>query len=512
MFMQDNTIKIQDNLNFLEQEITNNNQIISRLRELKQYIKNRLDNHYLQSLETEFIILENRLSSSINQLTETKQNITNYLDNFDTKKSTTQSLIQILDWFKEKNRLCSYIKYSLTIKEYDIIDQLLNSYYKSQHSLTRPTPPTDQQQFKNTLNECIDIKESIDTRPLLCYPIINSYKFFFFPKHPIVDPINNSQLDLFINSKTTSRKNNNNENDNNIDNVFIIYNKDYNNHCLTRIFYYISESKFQFNYIFFVQSLDDYKNILIKLDKNFSPLVIASDRQLIDFFNSNSNIRNLTSVLIVYHHQFYNKYKYEIQYNNSNIKTIIITLDSDFKAKHPNVNIFGEHVLEPLSVEGMEFLFNNLTDSIVSKDDIFYKPLMYSITQVPLGFTIGSIAQLIRKKANPNQIIYDALSYKADTMAPSEIIPKPENIIFKFPVGEILWSLQVNYLESQTKQNNKLVPITIMQEPKECKDPYQLILTSEYAQIIINNTNGDMYNIIFDYVFAWLVLCLEISS
>ncbi|KAF2071870.1 hypothetical protein CYY_006819 [Polysphondylium violaceum] len=99
--MQDNTIKIQDNLYHFEQEIRNNEQIITRLRELKENIKNRLDNHYLQSLETEFRVIENRFSSSINQLTETKQNINNYLNNFNTKKSATEILVQVLDWFKE---------------------------------------------------------------------------------------------------------------------------------------------------------------------------------------------------------------------------------------------------------------------------------------------------------------------------------------------------------------------------------------------------------------------------
>ncbi|KAF2073795.1 hypothetical protein CYY_004889 [Polysphondylium violaceum] len=470
--MQDNTIKIQDNIDLLEQEIRNNNQIITRLRELKQYIKNSLAHHYLQSLETQFSILENRLSSSINQLTETKQNITNYLDNFNTKKSATESLVQVLDWFKEKNRLCSYIIYSLTIKEFDIIDQLLNSYYNSQqHSLTPPLTPTYQQQFIDTLNECIDIKKSIDFRPLLCYPIVNSYRFFNLPKYPIVDPLDNSQLDLFINSK---RKNNNNENDdnnsdNNIDNVFVIRYKHYHS---TRLFSFILESKFQFNYLFFVEYLHDYKNILIKLDKNFSPSAIVDDRQLIDIFNS--NIRNLTSVLIVYHRQFYDTYKYEIQYKNSNIKTIIITPDSDFKAEHPNVNISGEYYLERISNGGLELLFNNLTDSIVSKDDIFYKPLMYCITQVTLK-SMRDFAKHIRNKTTtPNEIIYGILSPNAGTgvMTPSTI--KPEIIIFKFPVDETLWSLQVDYLNSQTKQNNEWVPITIMKEPKQCTDPYQL--------------------------------------
>ncbi|KAF2075220.1 hypothetical protein CYY_003481 [Polysphondylium violaceum] len=346
MFMQDNRITIQDNLDLLEQEIKNNKQIITRLRELKQYLDKRLDHHYLQSLETVFSILENRLLSSIDQFTETKKNITKYLDNFNSKKSVTQLLVQVLDWFKEKNRLCSYKIYSLTIKEYDIIDQLFNDYYKSEHSPT--SPPTGQQQFLNTLNECIDIKESRDTRPLLCYPIINSYKFYDLPQHPIVDPINN------------------------------------------------------------IKSLDDYKNILIKLEKNFSTSAIVGDRQLIDLFNS--KIRNLTSVLIVYHPQFYDKYKFSIQYHNSNIKTIIITHYSDFKAKHPNVNIFGEYVLEPLSNEGLEFLFNNLKDAIISKDDVFYKPLMYSITQVSLKSMIESLVQDIRDKTNtPNEIIYDIL-------------------------------------------------------------------------------------------------------
>ncbi|KAF2071695.1 hypothetical protein CYY_006995 [Polysphondylium violaceum] len=493
---------MQDNIDLLEQEIRNNNQIITRLRELKLYIKNRLDNNYLQSLEKELSILENRLLSSFNQLTEKKHNTINYLDNFNSKKSATQLLVQVLDWFKEKNRLFSYNIYSLTKKEYGIIDQLLKSYYKSQHSLT-PPPQTDQrqQQFRVKLNECIDIKELIDTRPLLCYPIINSYKFFDLPKHPIVDPINNSQLDLFINSKTTPRSvSENDNNDNSIDNVFVIRYKVYH---FTRLFYYISKSKFQFNYLFFVKTLGDYKNILIKLDKNFSHLVIVDDRQLIDLFNS--NIRNLTSALIVYHSQFYDKYKYEIQYNYSNIKTIIITsFHSNFKANHPNVNIFGEYVLERLSTEGLELLFNNLTDSIVSKDDIFYKPLMYSITKIPLVFMIEDLTKHIKNKTKtPNEIIYDILSIEANTMAPSTIIPgfKSKNIIFKFPVGEMLWSLKVNYFESQTKQNNEWVPITIMQEPNECTDPYQLILTSEYAQIIINNTNGDIYNIKFDLFF-----------
>ncbi|KAF2068613.1 hypothetical protein CYY_010060, partial [Polysphondylium violaceum] len=504
-FMQDNSIKIQDNLDFLEQEIRNNNLIITKLRELKQHIKNRLDNHYLQSLETEFSVLENRLSSSINQLTETKQNIINYLNNFNfnTKKSATELFAQVLDWFKEKNSICSYKIYSsTTFQEYDIIDQLLDRYYQSQqHSLTpTTTPPTDQQQqqFIITLNECIDIKESIDTRPLLCYPIINSYKLFNLPKHPIVEPINNSQLDLFLKSITTPKKDYNNENDNNseykMDNVFHILIKDIG--CISRLFYYLSESKFQFNYLFFVQSLDDYKNILIKLDKNFSRSV--GYRELIDLFNS--NIDKLTSVLIVYHHYFYDKYKYEIQYNNSIIKTIIITY-SDFKANHPNVNIFGEHVLEPLSNEGLELLFNHLTDSIVSKDDIFYKPLMYTITQVDLEFMIENITKHIRNKTKtPNDIIYRKLSYGIVAIAPSEI--KPENIIFKFPVGEMLWSLEVNYFKSQTKQSNEWVPITIMQSPNECTDPYQLIFTSEYVQIIVNNNNnGDVYNIKFDLRF-----------
>ncbi|KAF2071871.1 hypothetical protein CYY_006820 [Polysphondylium violaceum] len=524
-FMQDNTIKIQDNLGHFEQQIRNNKQIITRLRELKEYIKNRLDNHYLQSLETEFSILENRISSSINQLTETKQTINNYLNNFKTKKSTTQLLVQVLDWFKEKNSACSYKIYSsTTFKEYDIIDQLLNSYYQSQHSLTpKTTPPTDQQQqFKNTLKQCIEIKESIDTRPLICYPIINSYKFFNLPKHPIVDQINNSQLDLFLNSKTTPRKNNNendNNSNNNIDNVFHILNND--SYHVTRLFYYISESKFQFNYLFFVQTLDDYKNILIKLDKNFSHSAIVGDRQLIDLFNSHVN--NLTSVLIIYHRDFYDKYKYEIQYKNSNIKTIIITNDSDFKSNHPNVKIFGQHVLEPLSNEGLELLFNNLTDSIVSKDDIFYKPLMFIITQVDLEVMIEHCKDIRNKTRTPNDIIYKELSNGSVTIAPNEIKPekiifqfsrsyatftiapseiKPEKIIFKFPVCEMLCSFEVNYLKSQTKQNNESVPITIMQEPKQCTNPYQLIFTSEYAQIIVNNkTNGDVYNIKFDLLF-----------
>ncbi|KAF2074380.1 hypothetical protein CYY_004314 [Polysphondylium violaceum] len=352
MFIQDNSIKIQDNLDLLEQDIRNNNQIITRLRELKQYIKNRIDNHYLPSLETEFSILESHLSSSINQLTETKQNITKYLDNFNSKKSSTQSLVQVLDWLKEKNILCRYKIYSSTIKEYDIIDQLLNSYYTSQQNSPIPLP-RDQQQFIVTLNECFDIKESIDARPLICYPIVNSYKFFDFPRFPIVEPINNSQLDLFLNSQTTPRKNNQNENDNNsdnnINNIFVISYKYYH---FTRLFYYIS--KCQFNYLFFFQSLDDYKKILIKLDINFSALGIVGDRQLIELFYS--SIRNLTSVLIIYHGRFYDRYKYEIQYNKSNIKTIIIT-DSDFKANHPNVNIFGEYVLEPISKEALELMY-----------------------------------------------------------------------------------------------------------------------------------------------------------
>ncbi|KAF2072159.1 hypothetical protein CYY_006535 [Polysphondylium violaceum] len=469
MFMQDDSIKIQDNLDFLEQEIRNNNLIITKLRELKQHIKNRLDNHYLQSLEIEFSVLENRLSSSINQLTETKQNIINYLNNFNfnTKKSTIQLLVQVLDWFKEKNSICSYKIYSsTTFQEYDIIDQLLNSYYKSQkHSLTpTTTPPTDQQQqqFLITLTQCIDIKESIDTRPLLCYPIINSYKFFNLPKHPIVEPIINSQLDLFINSKTTPRKNNN-ENDNNIDNVFVICDKDHN-HYTARLFYYISESKFQFNYLFFVKTLDDCKNILIKfgiVGKNFSHSPIVRNRELIDLFNSTIN----------------------------------------FKANHPNVNIFGEHVLEPLSNESKKFLFNNLTDSIVSKDDILYKPLMSSITHFTLEFMIEELTKEIRNKTKtPNDIIYSRLSYDIHTISPSEI--KPEHIIFKIPVGQMLCSFEVNYFKSQTKQNNEWVPITIMQSPNECTDPYQLIFTSEYAQIIVNNnTNGDVYNIKFDLRF-----------
>ncbi|KAF2071868.1 hypothetical protein CYY_006817 [Polysphondylium violaceum] len=533
-YMQDNSIKIQNNLDHLEQEIRNNDQIITRLRELNQYLKNRLDNHYLQSLETEFIVLENRLSSSINQLTETKQNINNYLNNFNTKKSTTQLYVQVLDWFKEKNSVFSYKIYSSTFQEYDIIDQLLNSYYQSQQHSLNPTttPPTDQQQqFLITLNECIDIKESIDTRPLLCYPIINSYKFFNLPKHPIVDPINNSQLDLFLNSKTTPTKNNNNENDNNndknIDNVFHILNKDFLNNIdsyhVTRFFYYISESKFQFNYLFFVQTLDDYKNILIKLDKNFSHSPIVGDRELIDLFNRKTS--NLTSVLIVYHRDFYDKYKDGLQYNNSNIKTIIIS-DSGFKANLPNVNIFGEHVLEPLSKEGLELLFNYLTDSIVSKDDIFYKPLMYTITKFNLKYIVENLTKEIRNKKkrqitssivnckynintyrmliliNKLKLLLNIKSRSYRIMAPSEI--NPEKLIFKFPIGEMLMSLQVNFLESQTKQNNKWVPITItmMQSPKQCTDPYQLILTSEYAQIIVNNnTNGDVYNIKFDLRF-----------
>ncbi|KAF2071869.1 hypothetical protein CYY_006818 [Polysphondylium violaceum] len=557
MFLQDNT-KIQDNLDHFEQEIRNNEQIITRLRELKQHIKDRLDNHYLQSLETEFSILENRISSSINQLTETKQTINNYLNNFNTKKSATQLLVQVLDWFKEKNSVCSYKIYSsTTFKEYDIIDQLLNSYYQSQqrsptptifkeygfidrllnrfykpqqHSLTPTTDQQQQQQFKNKLKQCIDIKESIDTRPLICYPITNSYKFFNLPKHPIVDqinnsqfglflnshpivePINNGQLDIFINSQLAPRKNNN-KIDNNIDNVFHILNRDFHD-GVRRLFYYLSESKFHFNYLFFVQILDDYKNIMIKLDKNFSHSAIVGGRQLLDLFHR--KISNLTSVLIVYHLDFYDKYKYEIQYKNSNIKTIIIADDSHFKvhgsgfkahhsgfnADHPNVNIFGQHVLERLGKEGLELLFNYLTDSIVSKDDIFYKPLMYTITQVRLKFMVEEIAKHIRNKTKtPNDIIYSRLlSFGTVDRVPSEI--KAEHLVFKFPVGEMLWSLQVNYVESQTKQNNKWVPITIMQSPNECTDPYQLILTSEYAQIIVNNnTNGDVYNIKFNLRF-----------
>ncbi|KAF2072150.1 hypothetical protein CYY_006526 [Polysphondylium violaceum] len=497
-FMQDNTIKIQDNLDHLDQEMRNNKQIITRLRELKEYIKNRLENHYLQSLETEFSVLENRISSSINQLTETKQNINNFLINFNTKKSATQLYVQVLDWLKEKNSVCSYKIYSsTTFEEDDIIDQLLNSYYQpQQHSLTpTATPLTDQQQqFIITLKQCVDIKESIDTRPLLCYPIINSYKFLNLPKHPIVEPIINSQLDLFLNN------NENDNNNNNIDDLFHILHKDYHVR-LTRLFYLISEPKFQFNYLFFVKTLDDCRNILMKLDKKFSCSIIVGDRELIDLFNS--NISKLTSVLIVYHRDFYFKYKDQIQYNYRNIKTLMITDNSDFKADHPNVNIFGEHVLEELSNEGLELLFNNLTDSIVSKDDIFYKPLMYTITKVRLKFMVEDITKDIRNKTKtPNDIIYNRLSYGIITAPPSHAFTFSVKRIFIFPVGEILWSLKVNYVESQTKQNNKWVPITIMQEPNECTDPYQLILTSEYAQIIVNNnTNGDVYNIKFDWNF-----------
>jgi len=409
---------IHKNNNRIIEYLTQQFALLERIRVFKDYLKSKLNKSYEGTLETEFSIIL-RHFSKLDIILNNNQDSIAYIQRINeiidqtTTNGVGKSLINTQQWFKTKNKVYDQSKYTIAISENGSIDQVFKNYYSEQTSnglsnflcvIDAATNYTITR-FRQLLAKCLNLQESTEVHPYLCYPVLYSHRFFSKPQHPIVDPINNNNLDLFIkdtkNKDIQSSSNSNSNNNNSKPNIFIIYVESIDSD-LTRLFAYLWDTKFPFNYMFYISSLEDYKNILNNNNVSYN----NNSNILIEVFNR--FISRLESVLLIYHPKFYNQYKDDIPYNCNNTKVIIVTTHSHFK-KNEKFNIFGELYLQELNIDNSELLFRQIIGKSFIKDEYMIKPLIRALVGDTKQITSAAY-DVIGKKISLNSILYNHIS------------------------------------------------------------------------------------------------------